>query len=531
MRRVAPFMRASRRSLRAPSASSSATRPLMPSARAGALLAQRRGEVGRQLAGERHQAGGGIEAALLAPVDDLAPRPGRSGPRRPRPSSARRSSCRAACRDRTSSCSWRCARRAGQVIVARCGTVGRWPRKRDRVQGRACSSPTSIAPSTATTRHARAPSVRDRRADDDPAARRSRSTCRPTTATARLDFARACGSPSEARALAEGPDRPARPLDRGRPARGAAPLVKASGARRPGQRLRLQPRRAGMVGGARRRGVGRAGNVDAWLVPSEQSRAARLARATQHAAAGQPAGRHRLGRRRRRDRSRSIRTGSSARSRDERTDARTERPTRCSTSGSARPAARNSAARARPGSPRTMPSMRQIARALRRADRARRCAASSRLGRRRRARRWRRCSSSTSSRATRFAARRARSPAMRGALAAASRMVGSRQDERCRRSCAASSTCRSSTPRAWRCRTRRSACSRVWWRPRPSCADMLDYARRHRAVIERFGRFPHRNDILGRQSTAEEIACSSSPARASSRAWRVPRYGRRGLSG
>jgi uncharacterized protein (DUF924 family) len=34
---------------------------------------------------------------------------------------------------------------------------------------------------------------------------------------------------------------------------------------------------------------------------------------------------------------------------------------------------------------------------------------------------------------------------------------------------------------------------------------MLDYAHRHRAIIERFGRFPHRNAILGRRSTAEEI--------------------------
>ncbi len=33
----------------------------------------------------------------------------------------------------------------------------------------------------------------------------------------------------------------------------------------------------------------------------------------------------------------------------------------------------------------------------------------------------------------------------------------------------------------------------------------LDYARQHRDVIERFGRFPHRNRILGRESTAEEI--------------------------
>ncbi|MDB5839899.1 MAG: hypothetical protein JWQ23_1851 [Herminiimonas sp.] len=32
----------------------------------------------------------------------------------------------------------------------------------------------------------------------------------------------------------------------------------------------------------------------------------------------------------------------------------------------------------------------------------------------------------------------------------------------------------------------------------------LDYALRHRHVIERFGRFPHRNSILNRQSTVEE---------------------------
>ncbi|MEM9264482.1 MAG: DUF924 family protein [Cyanobacteria bacterium P01_F01_bin.13] len=33
----------------------------------------------------------------------------------------------------------------------------------------------------------------------------------------------------------------------------------------------------------------------------------------------------------------------------------------------------------------------------------------------------------------------------------------------------------------------------------------LDYARRHRDVIAQFGRFPHRNDILGRQSTEAEL--------------------------
>ena len=32
------------------------------------------------------------------------------------------------------------------------------------------------------------------------------------------------------------------------------------------------------------------------------------------------------------------------------------------------------------------------------------------------------------------------------------------------------------------------------------------YARAHRDVIARFGRFPHRNAILGRQSTAQELA-------------------------
>ncbi len=35
---------------------------------------------------------------------------------------------------------------------------------------------------------------------------------------------------------------------------------------------------------------------------------------------------------------------------------------------------------------------------------------------------------------------------------------------------------------------------------------VLDYAVRHREVIERFGRFPHRNEVLGRASTPEEEA-------------------------
>jgi len=38
----------------------------------------------------------------------------------------------------------------------------------------------------------------------------------------------------------------------------------------------------------------------------------------------------------------------------------------------------------------------------------------------------------------------------------------------------------------------------------PRLAEMLDYAKRHRDIIERFGRFPHRNAILGRRSSQEE---------------------------
>ena len=39
----------------------------------------------------------------------------------------------------------------------------------------------------------------------------------------------------------------------------------------------------------------------------------------------------------------------------------------------------------------------------------------------------------------------------------------------------------------------------------------LDYAQRHRDIIERFGRFPHRNRALGRASTPKEIAFLKQP--------------------
>ena len=39
----------------------------------------------------------------------------------------------------------------------------------------------------------------------------------------------------------------------------------------------------------------------------------------------------------------------------------------------------------------------------------------------------------------------------------------------------------------------------------PGLESNLDFEIRHKAIIDRFGRFPHRNEILGRQSTQEEI--------------------------
>ena len=45
----------------------------------------------------------------------------------------------------------------------------------------------------------------------------------------------------------------------------------------------------------------------------------------------------------------------------------------------------------------------------------------------------------------------------------------------------------------------------------PETAGSLDWAQRHHAVIQRFGRFPHRNAILGRHSTAEEIEYLKQP--------------------
>lgn len=45
----------------------------------------------------------------------------------------------------------------------------------------------------------------------------------------------------------------------------------------------------------------------------------------------------------------------------------------------------------------------------------------------------------------------------------------------------------------------------------PGSAGTLGYAMRHYAIVERFGRFPHRNAILGRASTPEELAFLATP--------------------
>ena len=36
--------------------------------------------------------------------------------------------------------------------------------------------------------------------------------------------------------------------------------------------------------------------------------------------------------------------------------------------------------------------------------------------------------------------------------------------------------------------------------------DVNEWAHHHRDIVARFGRFPHRNAVLGRQSTADELA-------------------------
>ena len=45
----------------------------------------------------------------------------------------------------------------------------------------------------------------------------------------------------------------------------------------------------------------------------------------------------------------------------------------------------------------------------------------------------------------------------------------------------------------------------------PGLENGLDFELRHQLIIDRFGRFPHRNALLGRTSTAEEMAFLDEP--------------------
>jgi uncharacterized protein (DUF924 family) len=46
---------------------------------------------------------------------------------------------------------------------------------------------------------------------------------------------------------------------------------------------------------------------------------------------------------------------------------------------------------------------------------------------------------------------------------------------------------------------------------RAGLTDNLRFAEHHRDIVRRFSRFPHRNAILGRDSTPEELAYLASP--------------------
>ena len=48
-------------------------------------------------------------------------------------------------------------------------------------------------------------------------------------------------------------------------------------------------------------------------------------------------------------------------------------------------------------------------------------------------------------------------------------------------------------------------------RDEPALAGLLEWAHKHAVIIERFGRFPHRNEALGRASTPEEVEFLKQP--------------------
>ena len=61
------------------------------------------------------------------------------------------------------------------------------------------------------------------------------------------------------------------------------------------------------------------------------------------------------------------------------------------------------------------------------------------------------------------------------------------------------------------------ACLRLFeqlGRDAPALAGLLEWARRHHDIVARFGRFPHRNALLGRASTPAEIEFLTQPGSA-----------------
>ena len=96
------------------------------------------------------------------------------------------------------------------------------------------------------------------------------------------------------------------------------------------------------------------------------------------------------------------------------------------------------------------------------------------------------------------------------ALAAASRMVGLRQDEQLAPLMRAFMYLPYAHAESQELQERALALFRRL-REQTGLADPLAWAEKHAAVIRLYGRFPHRNAILGRVSTPEEIAFLAGP--------------------
>ncbi len=120
--------------------------------------------------------------------------------------------------------------------------------------------------------------------------------------------------------------------------------------------------------------------------------------------------------------------------------------------------------------------------------------------------RWRSCYCSIRCRAISFAARRASTRRTRRPAPLPIARSNAASTRWSRRSGAGSSTCPSTTAKTSPTSAARVALFATVPRDRERRGSWGRYGRPYIEVIERFGRFPHRNEILGRQSTAEELA-------------------------